>query len=58
MQHDIEKGLMNPYTTVVIDITELSESIHEEAYARAGGSNHLGECFLSIGGSSVSGSPG
>jgi len=46
MQDDVEQRLVDPDAAVVFDIAEFSETVHEEADSRAGGTDHFGECFL------------
>ena len=46
MQHHIEQCLVNMNSTVVTDVAELAEVVHELADARAGGANHIGELLL------------
>ena len=46
VQHDIQQRTMNFDMAVVIDETELSKSVHEEANARSGRADHLRQRFL------------
>src|ERR1700728_1398985 len=47
VQNDIEEGFVNTDPSVVLDEAKLAKPIHEEAHARAGGSDHLRQCLLS-----------
>jgi hypothetical protein len=49
VQDYVEQRLVNVNSSVVIDISELAEAVHEEAYARPRGADHVGERLLGDG---------
>src|SRR4029453_2450962 len=46
VQDHIQKGIMDLQVTVVLDEPELAELVHEAAYARPRGADHLRERLL------------
>src|SRR5438270_13817203 len=46
VQNYVQKRLMDADATVVLDESQLSEPIHEEAHTRACSSNHFGQRLL------------
>src|ERR1700733_5824839 len=46
VQNHVEQRFMNSDSTVVLNKTELTEAIHEEADARPGRADHLRQSFL------------
>ncbi len=46
VEDNVEQGLVDVDAAVVVDEAHFAEAIHEEADARAGSADHLGECLL------------
>ena len=46
VKNEVQQGLVNLNMAVIADEAQLPEPVHEEADARAGGPNHLGQGFL------------
>src|SRR5260370_7867700 len=46
MQNDVEKRTMHVQPAVILDKSQFSEPVHEEAHASAGCADHFGESFL------------
>src|ERR1700679_985316 len=46
VQDHAQKGTVHQYLAVVLDQTELSETVHEEIDSRAGGANHFRQSLL------------
>ena len=46
MEHDVEQRTVNFQTAVIVNQTELSESIHKEVHSRSGCADHFRQGFL------------
>ena len=46
VEDDVEEGAVYAQLAVVINETQFAELIHKMTDARAGGADHLGQCFL------------
>ena len=46
IQDDIQQGVMDFKFSIVVDIAQFAEFVHEVAHARSSRSNHLREGFL------------
>src|SRR4029077_4164909 len=46
VQNYVEKGAVDLQSAVVVNKSQFSEAVHEEAYSRAGSADHFRQCLL------------